>query len=229
MEKIRDVSNYAPATERLNMLIRRMKDLRDQGTEIVFLCHEDIQKVYARGGMIAQKGQMPSEPIEIKGQPDFPGNRTPDEMMRAADNVLRIKLMNKVVTAVAAREPLSSGSDYWVTKDRFNGREIGSPKGYFPFDYEKIKAAVVASNPRLWRPPYIWIAYGPPGIGKTRSLLNFPRPLYLFDMDRGTKSIEVEVEDIREKEGSNAITIDGYNVESLAEYARLVANVARLF
>jgi hypothetical protein len=220
-EQIRAMQDYPAATERLNMIIRRLKNLRDAGTEVVFTAHEDIQKVYARGSGMAKKGEAPSEPVAVKGWPDMPGNRTPDEMCRAADNVLHIKLQNRVPVAVAARELLGAGGDYWETKDRFNGREIGSPPGSFPFDYRKIKDLVIAKDPKLWQPSYTWIFYGPFGIGKTRALLTFPRPLYIFDLDRGTKSITTE--DLTD------VTIDPYDVEDFHEYDRFTSAVAKLF
>jgi hypothetical protein len=220
MEKIRAMNDYPQATERMNMLIRRVKNLRDQGTEVVFTAHEDIQKVYARGGAMAGKGQQAAEPVAVKGWPDMPGNRTPDEMCRAADNVLHIKLQNKVPVAVANREVLGAGGDYWETKDRFNARAIGTPAGILPFDYNKI--ADLARPTGLWDPAYIWIFYGPFGIGKTRALLSFPRPLYLFDLDRGTKSIP-------EAKGDKDFVIDSYDVEDYKECERFVGTVAKLF
>jgi hypothetical protein len=219
-EKIRAMQDYPAATERLNMLIRRLKNLRDGGTEIVFTAHEDIQKVYARGGAMAGRGQQPSEPVAVKGWPDMPGNRTPDEMCRAADNVLHIRHVNKTPVAVAAREVLGAGGDYWETKDRFNARALGNPPGVLPFSYTKIEELAKAAG--TWDPPYIWIFYGPFGIGKTRALLSFPRPLYLFDLDRGTKSIP-------EAKNLPDFTIDSYDVEDSREYDRFVANVAKLF
>lgn len=220
MDTIREMKDYPAATERLNMLIRRVKNLRDAGTEIVFTAHEDIQKVYARGGAMAGRGQQPAEPVAVKGWPDMPGNRTPDEMCRAADNVFHIRMLNKLPVAVANREVLGAGGDYWETKDRFNARTLGNPAGVFPYDYNKIKELAVAAG--TWDGPYIWIFYGPFGIGKTRGLLSFPRPLKLFDLDRGTKSIP-------EAKSDPNFTIDSYDVEDVKEYERFVANVAKLF
>ena len=210
------------------MLVRRLKNLRDSGTEIVFTAHEDIQKVYARGsGMGAKQGEAPAEPVAVKGWPDMPGNRTPDEFCRAADNVLRIRHVNKVPKAIAARESLGVGGDYWETKDRFNGRTLGSPPGCLPYDYAEIARLAQASG--IWEPAYIWIFYGPFGIGKTRSLLTFPRPLYLFDLDRGVKSISYDVKKIHAAEGPNAFVIDSYDVEDSDEYTRFTGAVGKLF
>jgi hypothetical protein len=219
-EKIRAMNDYPAATERMNMLIRRLKNLRDQGTEIVFTAHEDIQKVYARGGAMASKGQQPAEPVAVKGWPDMPGNRTPDEMCRAADNVFHIRMVNKIPMAIANREVLGAGGDYWETKDRFNARSIGAPPGILPFDYTRIKALVEPTG--LWNPAYIWIFYGPFGVGKTRALLTFPRPLYLFDLDRGTKSIP-------EINGDKDFVIDSYDVEDARECERFIGTVAKLY
>jgi hypothetical protein len=219
-ESIRSMKDYPAATERLNMLIRRLKNLRDVGTEVVFTAHEDIQKIYARGSGMAGKGEQPSEPIAVKGWPDMPGTRTPDEMCRAADNVLHIRLQNRKPVAVAARELLGAGNDYWETKDRFDARNLGSPPGILPLDYPQMAALAAAKG--LWDPAYIWILYGPFGIGKTRSLLTWPRPLYLFDLDRGVKSIP-------EAKSQTDITIDPYDVEDIVSYDRFTSTVAKLF
>ena len=226
-EAIREVSNYPPATERLNMLIRRLKNLRDAGTEIVFTAHEDIQKVYARGGMIAKRGEAPQEPIAVKGWPDMPGNRTPDEMCRAADNVLRVRSINGKPQWIAKRELLGGGGDYWEVKDRFNGKELNG--GYLPASYSELAKLALGAKPMLWNPAYIWIIYGSFGIGKTRSLLTFPRPLKLFDLDRGAKSILYDVRLITEKEGPEAFVIESYDVEDVDSYDPFVASIAKCF
>lgn len=218
-ENIRAMNDYPPATERLNMLIRRMKNLRSQGTEVVFNCHEDIQKVYARGGGMAKRGEQPSEPVAVTGQPDFPGNSCPNEMMRAADQVLRVRRVNGKPMLICRPEMLAAGTDYWVSKDRFDGTNING--GFLPFNYEEVKKLVIAKNLKLWNPAYTWIFFGQPGIGKTRCLLSFPKPLYIFDLDQGCKSIA--------SEDLSQVTIDPYDVEDVREYDRFVANVAKLF
>ena len=67
METIRGMQNYPGSTERMNMFVRSIKRKRDSGMEVVFTAHEDIEKIYARGGAMSAKGQPPAEPIGIKG------------------------------------------------------------------------------------------------------------------------------------------------------------------
>jgi hypothetical protein len=208
----------------MNMLIRRLKNLRDQGTEVVFLAHEDIQKVYGRGSAMSKEK---AEPVAIKGWPDMPGQRTPDEMCRAADNVFRIRRINGKPIMVANREVLGSTSDFWEVKDRFNATKIGG--GLLPFDYHELAKLAMAQVPMLWDPAYIWILYGSFGIGKTRGLLTFPRPIKVFDLDRGTKSISNDVKEIRAKEGEKSFIIEPYDVEEVKEYERFTSSVAACF
>jgi hypothetical protein len=226
-DNIRAINNYPEATERMNMLIRRLKNLRDAGTEVFFTAHEDIQQVYAKGGSITPKGKTPQDPIAVKGWPDMPGKRTPDEMCRAADNVFRIRYVNGKPTIIARREPLSSSTDFWEVKDRFNAPSING--GFLPLNYAELKALVERQVPNLWSAPYVWILYGAFGIGKTRFALTVPRPVLLLDLDRGTKSIEADVNAIRAKEGAEAFAIESFDVESASEYPRFVKLVNQCF
>jgi len=218
MEKIRQMNNYPGATERLNMLVRALKGKRDSGIEIVFTAHEDIEKVYAKGGGMASKGGPAPEPIAVKGWPDIPGKRAPDEFCRASDNVLRVRHVNSQPTWIARREPIGVGADYWEVKDRFNGPALFNNTGMLPPDYNKVKAEVLRNNPEWWQAPYIWILYGPYGIGKTRSLLTFPQPILLIDLDHGTKSLtKTEIEKAQ-------ITIDSsIDVEEFSDYTKFVS------
>lgn len=228
MDTIRGLKNYPEATERLNMLIRRMKNLRSQGTEVFFTAHEDIQKIYARGGLMGDgKSSAPQDPVGVKGWPDMPGNRTPDEMCRAADNVFRIRYLNGKPVIVGKREALGGGGDYWEVKDRFNAPSIGS--GMLPFDYAALAKLASSQTPNLWSPPYVWILYGAFGIGKTRFSLTCPRPLLFLDLDRGTKSIEPEVRLLHEKEGPDAFRIESFDVENSNEYTRFVQLINSCF
>lgn len=223
MDTIRAVGNYPGSTERLNMLVRRCKDLRKAGTEVVFLAHEDIQKVYARGGMIAAKGQTPQEPIAVSGQPDLPGNKTPADFCRAADNVFHHVTRAGKAQWIGRREPLSSGNDYWEVKDRFNAPAVNA--GLLPASYGEL-ARLAAANPACnWSPPYIWMLYGAFGTGKTRSLLTFPQPMCIFDLDAGSKSIEKEI-----KASNGAITlINNINPEHGPDYEVFMKQFAALF
>jgi hypothetical protein len=214
LEKIRQINNYPGATERMNMLVRALKQKRDTGTEIVFTAHEDIEKIYAKGGAMDSR----EAPIAVKGWPDLPGRRAPDEFCRAADNVLHVRRLNGAAIWVARREPLGTGAEYWEVKDRFNGAAIKS--GLLPASYEELKKLVVETNPSWWQPPYIWMLYGAFGIGKTRSLLTFPPPILLFNLDLGTKSLTAE------EIAKAQMTIDSsINVENADDYSPFITKL----
>ncbi len=217
LDKIRMVNNYPGATERINMVVRRMKNYRDTGIEIVITAHEQLEKVYARGGMITAKGQQPQEPIAVKGWPDLPGSRLPDEVARACDNVFRMRYVNKNATWIARLESVGGGGDYWEVKDRFNAPVIKN--GFLPPDYVEL-ASLAQTNPACeWDPPYIWLLYGAFGIGKTRCLASFPRPMYIFDIDRGAVSLK------KDKKYPEGITVDPYDPEDFHEYDRFISTL----
>jgi hypothetical protein len=223
-EKIRSMQNYVGTSERLNMLVRRTKDLRSQGVNVVFLAHEDIQKVYGRGGAMAAKGQAPQEPIAVRGQLDLPGNRTPDEFSRAADNIFHVRFNMGKPVWVGRREPLSSGNDFWEVKDRFNAPAVQA--GTMPASYVELEKLALANPACNWNPPYIWVLYGPPGIGKTRGLLTFPTPMYIFDLDRGIASISKEIKAAPE----GAYTVNSsINPEHGPDYDVFMKTFATLF
>lgn len=226
MDKIRAMQNYPAATERLNMFVRRMKDFRRAGINVGFTAHEDIEKIYARGGAMAGKGQQPAEPAAIKGWPDIPGKRAPDEFCRAVDNVFRVRYVSGMkwgpTSWIARRETISTGSDYWEVKDRFNGPAINS--GILPASYDELEKLAKANPACNWEPPYIWMLYGAFGIGKTRSILSFPRPIKIFDLDFGSKSISKEVRLLREK-GEVIDIVDTINPEESNDYGKFVAEV----
>jgi hypothetical protein len=215
LEKIRQVNDYPGTTERINMVVRRMKDYKTLGINVVITAHEQIEKVYARGGVITPKGQPVQEPIAVKGMPDLPGRTCPEEVMRAVDNVFHVRRVNGKTTWIARPEALGGGGDDWVVKDRFNATQIMS--GLLPADYAEV-AKLAAANPSCnWNPPYLTLIYGTAGIGKTRSLLTFPRPIYIIDVDRGTESISKEA-----AEPGSEITIERVESEDTAEYDRFV-------
>jgi hypothetical protein len=217
LDKIRALNNYPGTTERLNMLVRQLKQRRDSGVEVVFTAHEDIEKVYVKGGFADKQ-----DPIAVKGWPDLPGKRTPDEFCRAADNVLHVRRVNNIPTWVARREPIGSGAEYWEVKDRFNGPSINS--GLLPASYSELAGLVQKANPELWRPPYIWVLYGAFGIGKTRSLLTFPRPVLLFDLDKGSKSLTKT-----EVSTSQMTVVDDIDVENSDDYNKFVTKLMGAF
>lgn len=217
-EKIRAVNNYPGATERINMVVRRLKDFRSAGMEVVILAHEQLEKVYAKGGAITPKGSVPQEPIAVKGWPDFPGSTCPQEVMRACDNVFRVRNINNKPVWVAIPQSVGGGGDDWEVKDRFNARAISN--GMLPPDYQGVAEAAQANPACWWKPPYIWLIYGPPGIGKTRSLLSFPRPIKILDIDQGTGSIGREA-----AEANGDISIAKFNSEESDEYPAFLATL----
>ena len=225
-EKIRQMNNYPGSTERMNMLVRSIKQKRDAGCEIVFTAHEDIEKVYAKGGGMASPGQPAPEPIAVKGWPDIPGRRAPDEFCRACDNVIRVRRWNQggklVPCWVTNREGIGAGAEYWEVKDRFNGPGVGS--GLFNASYSDLKAAVIKTNPEWWQAPYIWMLYGPFGIGKTRSLLTFPKPILVFDLDLGTKSLTAT-----EIKTAEMTIIKDINVEDSSHYSNFIGKLEAAF
>lgn len=217
-EQIRQMNNYPGTSERLNMFIRRMKDLRRTGVEVVFTAHEDIEKVYAKGSGMAAKGQPPADPIAIKGWPDLPGRRGPDEFCRAADNVLRMRTVNNKPALIANKESIGPGAGNWETKDRFNGLAILN--GILPADYREIKS--LASAIGAWNGPYIWIIYGAFGIGKTRLVAKtFPKPMKVYDVDQGFASVSIS-----ERDGIEVV--DKYNSEESDDWEPFIMDVESL-
>lgn len=219
LEDIRAVNNYPGATERINMVVRRFKDYRDTGMNVVILVHEQIEKIYAKGGMITPRGQQPQEPIGVKGWPNLPGSTCPTEVMGACDNVFRMRRVNNKPQWICVPEPLGGGGDNWTAKDRFNAPAI-NPAGILPPSYEEVKKLALANPACTWAEYYIWLIYGEPGIGKTRCLLTFPRPLHIFDIDHGTRVI-------RSKEGKlpDGITVSQYNSEECDDYPRFISDL----
>lgn len=223
-EKIRAMQNYPGATERMNMLVRSLKQKRDTGVEIVFTAHEDIEKVYAKGGAMGSKNAPPQDPIAVKGWPDIPGKRAPDEFCRACDNVLRVRRVNNSPVWIARREPIGPGAEFWEVKDRFNGPALVNGSGILPANYALVKAEAQKLNPEFWQAPYIWMIYGPFGIGKTRSLMTFPKPILLFDLDHGTKSLTAT-----EIKTAEMTIIQDIDVEDSGDYTKFVSLLQGVF
>lgn len=217
MEKIRAIQNYPGTTERLNMFVRRCKDYKAAGVEIVFTAHEDIQQIYAKGGPMAKKGELPQEPATVKGWPDLPGRHAPDEFCRAVDNIFRVRPLNGKPIWVANREPMTADV-YWDVKDRFNAPAIRG--GFLPASYEELAKLAAAQPECNWDPPYLWVMYGAFGIGKTRSLLTFPRPMLILDLDRGTDSISKEV-----RESGGQITVVDLNPEDKDTWGQVLVKM----
>lgn len=219
-EQLRMPQNYPGATERINQMVRRFRDYCKAGVEMVILVHEQIEKVYARGGLITPKGQVPQEPIAVKGWPNLPGSTCPTEVIGTCDNVFRVRRVNGTPMWICKAEPLGRDSqDCWVAKDRFNAPAL-APAGTLPASYAELAKLAAAKPECTWFPPYIWMIYGEPGIGKTRSLLSFPRPLHIFDLDKGTASI-------KQKDGKlpDGITVTQFNSEEMDDYPRFVSEL----
>jgi hypothetical protein len=218
-ESIRAVNNYPGATERVNMVVRRFKDYQIKGMNIVLTAHEQIEKIYARGGMITARGATPQEPIGVKGWPNIPGSTAPTEIMGACDNVFRVRRVNGKPSWICIPEALGGGGDNWVAKDRFGAPAI-NPAGVLPASYEELSKLATQCQSCSWAPPYIWMLYGEPGVGKTRSLLSFPRPMHIFDIDRGASVLKGK--DGKLPEG---ISVSQYNSEECDDYPRLIADL----
>lgn len=229
MENIRNMNHYPGTTERLNMLARRVKNLRDKGTEVVFLAHEQIEKIYTK------KGALDAEPAAVKGLPDMPGNRTPEEICRAADNILRVRYLNGKPVWVAAREILQ-GDTYWEVKTRFNACVPQLTNGLLPANYDELVKKITTGKLDVnWQPPYIWILYGIFGIGKTRSLESFPSPIRLFDFDCGSRVLEGtrkeiggDIIELTTKTGK-VFHITTYDVEDCDEYTKFMGHLEVCF
>lgn len=186
MDRLRNISHYQPTTERLNIFVRRLANLKKLGTECVFVGHEQIDKIYAKGGEVAGKGQQPQEPIGVRGIPDLPGSTFPEELLRKCDVILRMRNVNRQPSWVAKEEPLGGNLDEpWVAGARFDAQQIRN--GYLPASYEEIKKEAERLKIFNWLPPYIWIIYGRSKIGKTTTILkSFPKPIKLYDFDDGS-------------------------------------------
>lgn len=227
IEDLKQINNYNGATERICVILRQLKQIRDKfGCNVVVTAHEGIDRIYAKGGAITPKGQTPQDPIAIYGRPDIPGQVAPNEVMRAFDNVLRVRMNGGNLTWVAAKEALGGGGNTWEVKDRFNACAITSPNdkrwgnGYLPPSYAEIEKLALAcpATKDTWDPPYMWLIYGPPGYQKTRSLVSFPGTIRLFDLDQGSKVLSKEI-----KEGK--VVVSKYNTESHLEYNRFITDL----
>jgi hypothetical protein len=218
-ETIRAMQNYPGVTERLNMLVRRLKDFKKAGFEVVLIAHESIDKVYARGSAMAKAAQgQNNEPTALKGRIDIPGQVAPEEVMRVADNIFRCRLINGEVKWVCKLEPIGPGApEPWQVKDRFNAQKnIGE---YLPNSYAEIVRILKEKKlyESYWNGPYIWIIYGAVGMKKTRSLESFPKPIRIFDFDNGTSVLRKEMQ---EHPADYNVTL--YNSEDKEDYIRFM-------
>lgn len=220
IETLRGMNNYPGMAERINILMRKFKEFRAQGWNVVITAHEGVDKIYAKGGMMGKKGDPPPEPMAIKGRPGMPGNSGPDEVMKAADNIFRTKVMGNEIVWCARPESMGPGAGNWEVKDRFNATAVKN--GYLPNSYAAIEQLMLADPTlkRIWNPPYIWIIYGAPGTKKTRSILTFPKPIKLFDIDGSARALSAELAD-----PTNQIELKEYNSETHTEYDRFLVDI----
>jgi hypothetical protein len=226
MEALREIYHYTPTTERLNIFLRRMQDLRATGTNIVFSGHEQVDKIYAKGGAIAAKGQPPPEPIAIRGMPDLPGSVAPEELMRKSDCVLRMRMVNGKPMWIAKPEPLggSAMDSPWTAGCRFNALALNS-MGYLPASFEEIAKLASDKPDANFNPPYIWIIYGATKIGKTRLIAQtFPKPMKMYDLDQGSHVLGTP-----DKIADMGIDLVTYNTEECDDYDRFLADIASCF
>jgi hypothetical protein len=226
MDNLRQLNDYTPTTERLNILFRRLQDLRDLGVEIVFIGHEQVDKIFAKGGEIAGKNQAPPEPIAVRGMPDLPGKVAPEELMRKCDNLLRQRMLGGKPTWVTKQEPLGGNAmdSPWVAGCRFNVLAM-APAGYLPSSYIEILELSKKFPLANFVPSYIWMIYGAPKIGKTRLVCEtFPKPLLLYDFDRGRKVLGSDAA-MQER----GITPRQFNSEESTDYDRFLADLGGCF
>lgn len=228
-ENIRAMNDYPGMTERINMLMRRLKDFRSAGLEVVVIFHDAIDKIYVRGSAMAKKGQN-NEPTAIIPRISMPGSAAPDETMKVADNIFHVRTVNGQVQWVAIREPVGPGApETWVVKDRFNASEVRQADGkvvfgpYLPPSYKEIAERMLKHAPSYWHPPYIWMPYGTVGMKKTLSLATFPRPIRILDLDGGTAVLGSEIE--KDPEGFH---ITRYNSEDHQEWPRFVVDLEQV-
>lgn len=220
METIRQPQTYPGMTERLNMFVRRLKSFRDEKhVNIVITAHEDIQRIYAKGGMITPRGQVALDPIAVRGWLDIPGSTAPQEVERAVDNIFRVRYVNRQLYWIARPEPIGPGAGDWEVKDRFGAREYKD--GLLPASYSEIRE-IFKDSPN-WSDWCIWVIYGVVGLEKTRRVAaTFPEPMKIFDLDKGTQSIR----DICLK---RKIDIVQFDVEEFSEYMRFTKEVGETY
>lgn len=218
-ETIRAINNYTGTSERMNMIVRRLRDFRAAGWEVVLIFHEDIDKIYTRGSMVGsvRKGEN-NEPTAVKGRIDAPGSRTPEEIMRVADNIFRVRMVGNEAMWVCKPEPIGPGApEPWQVKDRFHARSIGD---FLKPSYAWLAEQAKVKKLETWDPPYIWIIYGAIGLGKTGSLETFPLPMHIFDLDMGTKRIKKFIDS-----NVGKVFVHQYNVEESDDYPQFMLDL----
>ncbi len=220
MEAIRQPQFYPGMTERLNMFVRRLKSFRDEKKmNIVITAHEDIQRIYAKGGMITPKGQVALDPIAVRGWLDIPGNTAPQEVERAVDHIFRVRLINREIWWIARPENIGPGAGDWEVKDRFGARDYQN--GMLPPSYIEIKK-IFGATPN-WRDEGIWVIYGVIGLEKTRKVLEtFPDPIFVFDLDKGLQSAT----DIIQR---RKIDFKSFDVEESSEYLEFMKTLEEIY
>jgi hypothetical protein len=111
----------------------------------------------------------------------------------------------------------------WIAGCRWNGESLNG--GYLPASYTDLLQLVKDHPEAGFRPPYIWMIYAPPKMGKTRLIAStFPKPMKLYDLDRGS-SVLGTPEEIK----AQGIDLRKFNSEEGSDYDLFTADIASCF
>jgi hypothetical protein len=127
---------------------------------------------------------------------------------------------------VTKPEPLggSAVAAFWNAGCRFNVLAMNAA-GVMPPSYEEWVKLGKDHPEAKFRPPYIWLIYGVPKIGKTRLIGGtFPKPMRLYDLDRGAHVLGNK-EEIKEQ-GIDLVT---YNSENAGDYVDFISDFSACF
>lgn len=149
-----EVNIWQPVQERTGILLRKLKNYRDQGVVVYMTSSEQIDKDYVKDPRESKKpGEFPQEPYSVKGTVNMPG-KMPNDIQHLIDVMFHAKPVNGEATWVSAQEPLPGGAAHWEAKDRF-GRlktsyHIPNFRKIFDQIYgEDIRAKIYASGAPL--------------------------------------------------------------------------------
>jgi hypothetical protein len=112
-----EVKWWGGAQERAAILLRRLRNYRDQGVFVYFTSSEFIDKDYGTDPRSANKGEKPEEPYCIKGTINVPGKLV-REINHMVDIQCHARMMNGQPIWVTKEEPARGGSFNWEAKDR---------------------------------------------------------------------------------------------------------------
>jgi hypothetical protein len=150
---MQETGKWAPAQERVGIILRNLRALRDSGIFIYATCSEQIDKDYVEDPRAGGPKQEPfsvkvkQEPFSVKGAPNVPG-KIVSVLQHVFDVQLRSRFLGETVIWVSKPELISKGSGaYWEVKER-TGRvrpvdAAGNPTpGYHLPDCRRIIADV---------------------------------------------------------------------------------------